>query len=344
MEQASATGLDVVSDDPRQIPAAAVGTNGSSTSNVVVAIPTFNEEIAIASLVLRAREHADKVLVIDDGSTDKTVELAKKAGAIVFENGENRGKGFSVQKAFSYAVAAEADCLVLMDGDGQHDPDEIPHLVDPITKRTNGDSVDVALGFRVGEMTQMPAWRKVGKRVLDYATAVGTGSSEMLTDSQCGFRAFGAEAIDAMADALTEDGFGVESQQLMIARQEDLALENVKIHCRYEGLQETSTKGPVAHGFGVLEDVIEMVTQRRPLLFVGVPSMLLLLGAVFLGIHTFQFYNITGYFSVPYALGTATMGIVGVFGALVACVLNVVGNFEEKMRRVVRKEVQGQGH
>ncbi len=317
-----------------------VASNGQAQSGVVVAIPTYNEEVAIASLVLAAREYADKVVVIDDGSSDRTVELAKKAGAVVFENGENRGKGFSVQKAFSYAVAAEARCLVLMDGDGQHDPAEIPQLVDPIVNRTNGDGVDVALGFRVGELTEMPAWRKVGKRVLDYATAAGTNG--MVTDSQCGFRAFGADAIEAMADGLTEDGFGVESQQLMIAREEDLALENVKIHCRYEDLENTSTKGPIAHGFGVLENVIEMITQKRPLMFLGIPSMALILGAVFMGIHTFQFYNLTGYFSIPYALGTATMGIIGIFGVLVACVLNVVGNFEEKMRRVVRKEVQGQ--
>lgn len=311
--------------------------DGQGHQHILVTIPTYNEEVAIASLVLRAKRYADEVLVIDDGSDDNTVEIARQAGAKVLENDENRGKGYSVQRAFEYAKESDADALVLMDGDGQHDTDEIPDLVGPVLHHGNGGPVDMALGYRAGEMTEMPAWRRVGKRVLDYVTATAAGSREMLTDSQCGFRAFSKDAIEVMDEHLTEHDFGIESEQIMIAREQELSVENVEIHCRYEDIEGANTKDPFSHGFGVLRQIIEMTTQRRPLLFVGVPSMLLLLAGVFVGIETFQIYNEAGYFSIPYALSATTLGILGTFGLLVSTMLNLMASFERKLDQAVQK-------
>lgn len=346
----------------------------SGNPRVLVAIPSYNEEVAIGSLVIRTKRYADEIVVIDDGSSDDTTEIAREAGAVVIQNDRNRGKGYSVRRAFRYAKERGAECLVLMDGDGQHDPDEVPKLVEPILRgspedrsasqrgdrhqttlhetngQTNGNGnganghangngsktpADVALGFRVGEMSEMPGWRRVGKRVLDYATATATGTSDMLTDSQCGFRAFGPAAIEAMSQRLKGDDFGVESEQLVIAKDHNLAMENVKIHCRYDDIENASTKGPVAHGVGVLENIIEMVTQRRPLLFMGLPSILLLVAGGGLGIYTIQYWGWTDYFSMPYALASATMLLVGMLGIMTALILNIVGSFEDKVSKAI---------
>lgn len=304
-------------------------------AHVLVTIPAYNEEIAIASLVLRAQRYADEVVVIDDASTDSTVELAREAGASVFENDENRGKGHSVQRAFKHARKVDADVLVLMDGDGQHNSDEIPDLIEPILQ--HGSDVDIALGYRSGEMTEMPAWRKVGKRVLDYVTATAVGTPEMLTDSQCGFRAFSKDAIEAMAENLNEEEFGTESEQLLVARDTGLSIQNVAVHCRYDGIHGANTKDPFSHGFGVLRRIIEMTTQRRPLMFMGIPSMALVLASVLLGIETFQLYNASGYFSIPYALGTATLGILGTFGLLISTMLNLMATFEDKLDEAIKR-------
>jgi len=101
---------------------------------VVVAIPAFNEEIAIGSVVLRSLKYADKVIVVNDGSKDRTAEIAKMAGADVIEHTTNGGKGAAIKDAFDYAKFVNADILVLIDGDGQHNPDEIPVLLAPILK------------------------------------------------------------------------------------------------------------------------------------------------------------------------------------------------------------------
>jgi glycosyltransferase involved in cell wall biosynthesis len=85
----------------------------------LVAIPCFNEELAIGSLVLQAKPHATDVLVVDDGSADRTAEVARLAGAAVIVHEKNSGKGKAVQNAFRYAKEKGYDALVLMDGDGQ---------------------------------------------------------------------------------------------------------------------------------------------------------------------------------------------------------------------------------
>lgn len=295
--------------------------------NVVVGIPCFNEEHAIGSVALLARRHADEVVVFDDGSLDRTVQVASAAGAKIVRAPKNMGKGHAVRSAFRYAREQGFDVLVLMDGDGQHDPDEIPDLVAPLAE----GAADIALGFREGERTQMPAWRRAGKRVLDYATKAG--GAKHVTDSQCGYRAFGRRAIEVMADRLTGDGFGIESEQLVHANDAGLSTQNVPISCKYEGL-DTSTKGPVAHAIEVLSNIVELVTRRRPLLSIGVPSLLLLLGAVALGIYTLQSYNRLHVFSVGYALVTATLALLGTLGVFSAIMLNVLVLLEKRLGRI----------
>jgi glycosyltransferase involved in cell wall biosynthesis len=290
----------------------------------LVAIPCFNEELAIGSMVLQAKPYATDVLVVDDGSADRTAEVAKLAGAQVIVHPKNAGKGKAVQNAFKYAHDKGYDALVLMDGDGQHDPREIPLML----KALADPEVDLALGFRFGDKTEMPGWRRAGKRVLDYATAVGGGGA--VTDSQCGFRGFNKKAIQVMAERLGATGFGVESEQLVVAKENGLKFQNVTIHCRYEGI-DGSTKGPVAHATGVLANLVAMVTMRRPLLFVGVPSLILILLAVGLTIFTLQAYNASRVFSVPYALLTATVGLIGVFGLFTALLLNLVAMVEKRL-------------
>ena len=313
---------------PTETRAAAHVTVRAMNAKTLVAIPCFNEELAIGSMVVQARQFADRVLVVDDGSKDRTAAVARAAGAEVIVHEKNAGKGTAIRNAFRYARDHGFDAMVLMDGDGQHDPAEIPLLLEPVVGR-NGHSVDVALGFRFGQNTEMPAWRRVGKRVLDYATAAGGGG--VVTDSQCGYRAFGRKAIEEMADRLQADGFGVESEQLVLMNQAGLAHENVNITCRYDGI-DGSTKGPVEHAMGVLTSIVDTVTSKRPLLFIGLPSIAMLVAATWLAVHTLQSYNVYGVFSIPWALATATFALLGAFGLLTALVLNLVSALERRIK------------
>ncbi|MBC8521973.1 MAG: glycosyltransferase family 2 protein, partial [Methanomicrobia archaeon] len=102
----------------------------------LAAIPCYNERIPIAYVVTLARKHVDEVLVIDDGSSDGTADVGREVGATVISHEQNRGKGAAIKTALNYAAANGFDALVLLDGDGQHDPNQIPQLLQPIRAGT----------------------------------------------------------------------------------------------------------------------------------------------------------------------------------------------------------------
>jgi hypothetical protein len=262
----------------------------SSGMRTLAAIPCLDEEVAIGSVVLQARQHVDEVLVIDDGCTDNTAKVARDAGATVISHGAQMGKGQGIKSALRYAVDHDYDCLVLMDGDGQHDPGEIPLLVELV----RADTADLVIGFRTFD--QMPFYRRIGRAVLDIVSSNGTS----ITDSQCGFRALNKKTMRSMLGTLRMDDFSTESEMLRIARERDLRIGEAPINCRY-GDFDTSTKNPLSHGVEVLGSLFWLTIERRPLLHIGLPG----LAVTFLGVFfLFQFlrgFSETGL--VPIELG-----------------------------------------
>jgi len=295
----------------------------------IAIVPCYNEEATIGSVVLKTRHHVDKVLVVDDGSYDKTARIAKEAGAFVISHKINRGKGVGIKTGFKYALANDYDYIITLDGDGQHNPDEIPTILDNVINNGN----DISIGIRFGDSTEMPGWRKIGKRILDYTTSFGNGG--FVTDSQCGFRCFNKKAIKSITPRLNGNAFNVESEQLIRAHELGLKVINTKVSCKYKNL-DTSTKNPTSHGFSVLRYVLWLVAEKRPLLFIGVPGFILVILGLMLGIFTLQHYNQTHIFLISYAILVSVLLIVGVIGMFMGLVLNVLPNI---MRRVRIEEV-----
>src|SRR5436190_4199251 len=239
-------------------------------SKIIVAIPAFNEGTTIASVVLKARQFATEVIVVDDGSEDDTAETAALAGAHVIQHAHNLGKGVAIRSAWLYARERAPEAFVLLDGDHQHNPNDIPRLVETIL---SGKS-DVVIGVRWGKTSGMPMYRRLGKRALDYATAAATKRG-MLTDSQCGFRVFSSRALDLMEPS--DNGLSIESQMLLEAQERKLRIHEVGIGARYD--LEGSTLGPARHGTSVLRRIITVVSERRPLFFFGLCGIAMLLAA-----------------------------------------------------------------
>src|SRR5881409_2604803 len=219
-------------------------------SKILVAIPAFNEGPTIGSVVLKARQFASEVVVVDDGSSDDTAETAALAGAHVIQHARNLGKGTAIRTAWLFARERHPEALVLLDGDHQHDAKDIPRVVEPIL----AGKADVVLGVRWGKTSGMPLYRRIGKRTLDYATAAATKNG-LLTDSQCGFRVFSSQALRVIEP--TDDGLSIESQMLLEAQERNLRIQEVNIDARYD--IEGSTLSLGRHGTTVLGRIVTLV-------------------------------------------------------------------------------------
>jgi glycosyltransferase involved in cell wall biosynthesis len=168
-----------------------------SRPRVAAAIPAFNEEKYIGTIVLKTRQYVDETIVVDDGSSDQTARVARLAGATVVQHQQNRGYGVSIQTLLTEAKKKDIGILVLLDGDFQHNPDEIPELIKPIS-----EGFDLVIGSREQQKKNIPPYRRVGQKVI--ARFSRTLSGEELTDSESGFRAFSRKAIELLE--LKENG------------------------------------------------------------------------------------------------------------------------------------------
>jgi glycosyltransferase involved in cell wall biosynthesis len=232
---------------------------------VIAAILCLNEEQFINDIVTRARRYVDRVIVIDDGSTDDTVKVAQAAGAHVIRHGERQGAGAATKSAFEAAKTSNADILVTLDGDGQHNPDEIPQVLAPVLC----NEADMVIGSRFLQpninqsrlistnLNHVPKYRKFGINVITWL--YNFGSKVKVSDSQSCFRAHSRRLLEAIN--ITEKGFGFSVEVLIKARREGFVIAEVPISCIYHS--EGSSLNPVIHGLSVALTVIKLRLFRR---------------------------------------------------------------------------------
>lgn len=215
---------------------------------VVAAIPCYNEARFIKNVVRRARNHADVVMVVDDGSTDDTTELAREADAQVIRHHTNLGPGAAARDCLQVGLDRQADILVTLDGDGQHNPDEIPEVIAPILK----GEADLVIGSRfLGGYNNVAVYRRFGINVITFLYNLGANTK--ITDGQSCFRAYNRRALEALN--ITEPGFGFSVETLVQARNAALRIREVSISCVYH--EESHSMNPVAHGVGVALMVVK---------------------------------------------------------------------------------------
>ncbi|MBR3213726.1 MAG: glycosyltransferase family 2 protein [Methanosphaera sp.] len=281
-------------------------------SSVAVLLPAYNEEVAIGSMVILSLKYADEVIVIDDGSTDRTAKISKLAGATVLQHQSNKGKGVALKTGFDYA--SNYDIIVTIDADGQHNPSEIPCLIKPIEDNT----ADIVNGSRYlnGHDNDTPTYRRVGQTVLDTATNVAAGVK--LTDSQSGFRAFSSDSIKYFE--FNPDGLGIESDMLIEASQNNLRILEVPISVRYD--VQTTRENPVVQGLSVLMRILEIMRFNRPLYFYGISgSIILFFGILIVSSLKMSIFEFNIYYQ---AIGWAiiAIGVILILSGIMTDTLN----------------------
>lgn len=285
-----------------------------ASHNIAVILPAYNEEVSIGSVVLLARRYADRVIVVDDGSSDRTAEIAAIAGAEVIVHSPNLGKGMAFKTGF--AAAEGADIIVTMDSDGQHNPADIPKLVAPILEGV----ADMVNGSRYlnGHDTDTPAYRRIGQTILDKATVVNSGIK--ITDSQSGFRAFSASIMDVFR--FNAQGMAIESEMLADAGRYGLRVKEVPIGVRYD--VDGSTENPVKHGLTVLLKIIKDMEYNKPLYYFTLPGFLLGVGGFYMGLNFLRNFFLGGGLNFGPTMLMILLTLVGVFMSFTGILLHSI--------------------
>ena len=248
---------------------------GASSQNITVILPACNNEVSIGSLILLTRLYADNVIVVDDGSTDRTVEISRKAGAHVIVNEACKGKVGSLRTGFTAAADLGADIIITMDPDGQHNPADIPRIVAPIIK---GDA-EMVNGSRYlnypGKNSSV--YSRTGKTMQDISANMNFNLK--ITDTQSGFRAYAAstKSIFRFSGKKT----AIENEMLADAGRSGLRIAEVEIGaCTSVG---ASIRDPVKYMMGALRTVAEDIEANKPLYFYSVPGFALATCGFFMG-------------------------------------------------------------
>jgi glycosyltransferase involved in cell wall biosynthesis len=273
--------------------------------NITIGIPAYNEEKNIASIIIKLKKIAQKIIVCDDGSTDLTGEIAQKLGAIVISHPKNLGYGSGIRSIFQKAKEIESDILVTFDADGQHQVQDIEKVIEPILK----NKADIVIGSRFldNKNVSAPEYRKIGIKLITKVT--NSTLKEKITDSQSGFRAYSKDVITKLEPG--DVGMGISTEIIIKASSRGFKIAEVPIIIKYDG--NTSTHNPVSHGTSVLLSTIKYISIEHPLKFYGIPSLVFFAIGLTFTFLSVQYYTEIGRLNTNLTLigaGTILIGVI----------------------------------
>jgi glycosyltransferase involved in cell wall biosynthesis len=218
-----------------------VSAGGTTQAGRILAlVPAHDEAARIAPVIEAARRHLP-VLVVDDGSSDGTAAVAEAAGARVIRQSPNQGKGAALRAGFAAALAEGADAVITLDGDGQHDPAEIPAFLGAYARRAiDGAPSELVVGRR--DFRRMPPVRRVSNWLGTVVLSAAVG--HWIADNQSGYRLIGRRLMAATLDS-HEAGFAFEVEMIAVCLRQGWPIAWVPIRTIYA--DETSHIRPTRH-------------------------------------------------------------------------------------------------
>lgn len=308
---------------------------------LIIYMPALNEAESIATVISNLPRSLDGVddiqhLVIDDGSVDETVSLARAAGACVISHGRNLGVGAAFQSAVQFALENDANILVGIDADGQFDPLEIPDLIQPIIAK-NADMV-TGNRFAFGMPEFMPRLKYWGNKRMSQLIHYVSG--EKFQDVSCGFRAYGGETLfrlNIFAD------FTYTHETILSLLFQRMRVLEIPIKVRYDPERKSRVAGSlIRYAAQTSKIILRVLLDYRPMrVFGGFGAVLVFIGFLF-EIFLLGNYVFTGAFT-PYksagfvGLGFFTFGMLVLIIALVADMLNRLRLNQEKLLYEIKR-------
>ncbi len=215
----------------------------------IAIIPAYNEEKTIAEVLDKTRNFVDEIIVIDDGSSDETAQIAKSKNVKVISHVINRGLGAAIGTGFAAALKLNADAAITLDADGQHEASEIPKFTKELAQ-----GADVVIGSRMLSPGGMPWYRRIANRLGNMVTFFLFGAK--VTDSQSGFRGFNKNALSKIK--IKTNRMEVSSELIALSKSNKLKLVEVPIKAIYTDY--SLSKG---QGFFVgLKTLLKLIIRR----------------------------------------------------------------------------------
>lgn len=190
-------------------------------------LPAYNEAKTISHIISEARMYIEPIIVIDDGSSDNTAQIAREQDVVVLRHDINRGKGMALRTGFKYALEHNYDIIITMDSDGQHEPAEIPRFLALLGQ----NNADILIGARVLKREKMPLHRRLNNKLISTVGSLFCGRN--IVDFQCGFRLIKSEVLRSIT--LETVRYETESELLIKAARLGFRIETLPIKTIYNG-------------------------------------------------------------------------------------------------------------
>lgn len=310
----------------------------------VILIPALNEEKTITKVIEAIPKKINSIneviiLVIDDGSTDNTSNLAQEAGAKVIRHSSNQGVGKAFQTGFSAAIEMSADILITLDADGQFDPKEIPQIIQPILDQ----KADMVTGSRFVDPSfipkNMPYMKQWGNRRV--ANIISWATGKKFNDVSCGFRAYNREAL------LKLNLFGkftYTQETFLDLAYKGLEIVEVPITVQYFDERKSRVASSLSnYAFKAGNIIFRTIKDYRPLKFFGLSGLIIFLIGCGFDLFVFKHFLENGSFAPYKILGFLgaflnAIGIMIIFIGILADLIDKVRLTEEKILYYQRKK------
>ena len=300
--------------------------------DVLVCIPAYNAESTISEAVKRCQKFADLVLVINDGSSDNTEKVARKAGADIITHRKNRGYGGAIKTALEEGLKRNARVTITFDADLQHDAKDIPKIIEPILSNES----DIVIGSRFLEKnTGVKTYRKFGIRFITSLVRLFSGNN--IRDAESGFRGYSIDSLKQLIPMLETEGMGMSAEILLKASVSKLKIVEVPRKEMYPENVQTSSQNPLKHGLSVILTIIKLVIETKPLVAFGIPSIFFFISSIIGSVYVVNFYNEIGRLPLGMTVFSVLLISIGFFLLLAAMILYVLTRISYRINFVTKR-------